>query len=197
MHRVSTGESASTSTLTSAGRRRPNRASAKPADSVAVAGRALKRRGEPDRETLLAVASPKDRLGCLARAEPDADVPLALLLSNPHRFTAMAGHDQPKRRAQGAELRQPVQAETLDRRDQGAHTPGRIGQAKSSPLRSSKSPRSALCAIRSGGIVWASVCPELGVVGWRAAPLFVPAHRFRGRRVNDAPGSPADEVPLR
>ena len=116
----------------------------------------------------------QDRLRSLARAEPDAEGRLVLVRSDPHRFTTMVGHDQPKRRAQGAELLQPIQAETLDCRDQGARTPSRITHAESSPLPELEESSFRFVRHSVRWYRWASVSPEPGVVGWLAAPQFVP-----------------------
>ena len=86
----------------------------------------------------------------------------------------MVGHDQTKGRTEGAELFQPVHAQTFDRGDQGARTSSPIGHAESTSLLEleESSFRFVRHSVRWYG--WASVCPEPGVVGWRAAPQFVP-----------------------
>ncbi len=86
----------------------------------------------------------------------------------------MVRYDQAKWLAQGAELLQPFQGQTLDRGDQGARTLGRIGHAKSSPLLEleESSFRFVRHSVRWYG--WASECSEPSVVGWRAGPRFAP-----------------------
>ena len=92
----------------------------------------------------------------------------------------MVRHDQPKRAAQGAELFQPVQAETLDCGDEGARTPSRISHAKSSPLPELEESSFSFVRHSVRWYRWASVCPEPRVVGWLAAPQIRPRSRFRG-----------------
>ena len=98
----------------------------------------------------------------------------------------MVGHDQPKLRAKRVKLFQPVQGETLDRCDQGARTPGRIGHAKSSPLFELE--ESSFRFVRHS-VRWYRLGQRVSRTGRRALAgrsAVRPGSRFRGRRANDA-----------
>jgi hypothetical protein len=86
----------------------------------------------------------------------------------------MVGHDQTKRRTQGTEPPQLVHAETLDRCDQGAGTPSPIGHTESTSLLELEESSFRFVRHSVRWYRWGRVCPDPGVVGWRAAPQFVP-----------------------
>jgi len=86
----------------------------------------------------------------------------------------MVGHDQTKGRTEGAELFQPIHAQTFDRGDQGARTLSPIGHAESTSLLELEESSFRFVRHSVRWYRWGRVCPDPGVVGWRAAPQFVP-----------------------
>jgi len=86
----------------------------------------------------------------------------------------MAGHDQTKGRTEGAESFQPVHAQTFDCSDQGARTSSPIGHAENSSLPELEESSFRFVRHSVRWYRWGRVCPDPGVVGWLAAPQFVP-----------------------